>query len=64
MAKRSTRIYRMLQVPSSLGGLVVSVLGLTNAGKMSPTHSRRTRGQYGSTRGFIFYTPNNFWNCL
>jgi len=24
------------QVPSSLGGLVVSVLGLTNAGKMSP----------------------------
>jgi len=50
------------QVPSSLGGLVVSVLGLTNAGKMSPPIHVEPAASAG-VPAVHFYTPNNFWTA-
>jgi subtilase family serine protease len=50
------------QVPSSLGGLVVSVLGLTNAGKMSPPIHVKPAASAG-VPAVHFYTPNDFWTA-
>ena len=50
------------QVPSSLGGIVAAVLGLTNAGKMSPTvHAQPAVST--SVPAVHFYTPRNFWTA-
>src|SRR3981189_2904378 len=50
------------QAPSSLGGLVGSVLGLTNAGKMSPPIHVQPAASAGLP-AVHFYTPNNFWTA-
>jgi pseudomonalisin len=51
-----------VQVPSTLSGIVVSVLGLTNAGKMSPPiHVQPAVST--SVPAVHFYTPRNFWTA-
>lgn len=50
------------QVPSSLSGIVASVLGLSNAGKMSPPiHVQPAASP--SVPAVHFYTPRNFWTA-
>jgi pseudomonalisin len=50
------------QVPSSLGGIVAAVLGLTNAGNMSRTvHAQPAVST--SVPAVHFYTPRNFWTA-
>ena len=50
------------QVPSALGGTVAAVLGLTNAGKMSPPiHAQPAATP--SVPTVHFYTPQNFWTA-
>lgn len=47
------------QVPSSLAGTVVAVLGLNNAGRMAPIHTQAAV----STPAVHFYTPQGFWTA-
>jgi pseudomonalisin len=50
------------QVPSALSGTVAAVLGLTNAGKMSPPiHAQPAATP--SVPAVHFYTPQNFWTA-
>jgi pseudomonalisin len=64
-AQNGATVYANLsdaQVPSSLGGIVASVLGLNNAGKMSPpTHVQPAAS--ASVPAVHFYTPRNFWTA-
>jgi subtilase family serine protease len=52
------------QVPSSLGGTVAAVLGLSNAGRMAPpTHKQPASSSSTGLPALHFYTPRNFWTA-
>ena len=53
------------QVPGSMGGLVVAVLGLTNAGKMQlPLHNRQNSiPDVGLPNYPASYTPQGYWSA-
>jgi len=49
------------QVPASLSGTVLAVLGLTNAAVMTTPIHVQASATAVSTPAVHFYTPNNFW---